>query len=47
MIAKQLESDALENGILVSDVVKQPAAGETLAFLDQEEIALKGFEEPS
>ena len=46
VIAKRLESAAAENGILVSDVVKQMVMGKDFEFVDQGEVALKGFEEP-
>ena len=35
-----------ENGILVSDVVKQMVMGKEFTFTHQGEVALKGFEEP-
>ncbi len=46
VIAKRLESAAPENGILVSDVVKQMVMGKDFEFVDQGEVALKGFDEP-
>ncbi len=46
VIAKRLESAAPENGILVSDVVKQMVMGKDFEFVDQGEVTLKGFEEP-
>ena len=45
-IAKRLESAAPENGILVSDVVRQAVAGKDFDFVGQGEVKLKGFEEP-
>ena len=46
VVAKRLESEAEVNGILVSDVVKQMVMGKDFEFVDQGEVALKGFEEP-
>ncbi len=46
VIAKRLESAAPENGILVSEVVRQAVAGKDFTFVDQGEVALKGFDEP-
>jgi class 3 adenylate cyclase len=46
VVAKRLESAAPENGILVSDVVKQMVMGKEFAFADQGEVVLKGFDEP-
>ncbi len=46
VIAKRLESAAGDNGILVSDVVKQAVAGKAFEFEDRGAIPLKGFEEP-
>ncbi|MCZ6546471.1 MAG: adenylate/guanylate cyclase domain-containing protein [Chloroflexi bacterium] len=46
VIAKRLESAAPENGILVSEVVKQAVAGKDFEFQDQGEVDLKGFAEP-
>ncbi len=46
VIAKRLESAAAENGILVSEVVRQAVAGKDFEFADQGEVALKGFDEP-
>jgi class 3 adenylate cyclase len=46
VIAKRLESAAPENGVLVSDVVRQAVAGKDFEFADQGEVALKGFDEP-
>ena len=46
VIAKRLESTAAENGILVSEVVKQAVAGEEFVFTAQGDIELKGFDEP-
>ena len=45
-IRLRLESAASENGILVSDVVKQMVMGKDFEFADQGEVALKGFDEP-
>ena len=41
-----ITTDAPENGILVADGVKQLLAGKDFAFVDQGEVALKGFDEP-
>ncbi len=46
VIAKRLESAAAENGILVSEVVKQAVAGKEFEFTAQGDIDLKGFDEP-
>ena len=43
---KRLESAASENGILVSEVVRQAVVGKDFEFADQGEVALKGFDEP-
>ena len=46
VIAKRLERAAPENGVLVSDVVKQMVMGKDFAFEDRGPINLKGFDEP-
>jgi class 3 adenylate cyclase len=46
VIAKRLESAAPENGILVSEVVKQAVAGKEFTFAAQGDLDLKGFDEP-
>jgi class 3 adenylate cyclase/pimeloyl-ACP methyl ester carboxylesterase len=46
VIAKRLESEADEGGILVSDVVRQAVAGKDFTFEDRGEAELKGFDQP-
>ena len=46
VIAKRLESEAENGGILVSEVVRQAVAGKEFEFTDRDEVALKGFDEP-
>jgi len=45
VIAKRLESAAPENGILVSDVVKQAVVGKEFEFTAEGDFNLEGFEE--
>ena len=46
VIAKRLESEAENGGILVSDVVRLAVAGKEFEFVDRGEVNLKGFDEP-
>ena len=46
VIAKRLESEAENGGILVSDVVRSAVAGKEFEFVDRGEVSLKGFDEP-
>ena len=46
VIAKRLESEAENGGILVSDVVRSAVAGKEFEFVDRGEGTLKGFDEP-
>jgi len=46
VIAKRLESEAENGGILVSDVVRSAVAGKEFGFVDRGEVSLKGFDEP-
>ena len=46
VIAKRLESEADDGGILVSEVVRQAVAGKPFEFIDRGEVSLKGFDEP-
>ncbi len=46
VIAKRLESEAENGGILVSDVVRSAVAGKEFEFVDRGELSLKGFDEP-
>ena len=46
VIAKRLESEAEDDGILVSEVVRQAVAGKSFDFIDRGEVTLKGFDEP-
>ena len=46
VIAKRLESEAENGGILVSDVVRSAVAGKDFAFEDRGEVSLRGFDEP-
>ena len=43
VIAKRLESEAGDGGILVSDVVRQAVAGKSFDFTDRGEVSLKGL----
>jgi adenylate cyclase len=45
VIAKRLESEAENGGILVSEVVRQAVAGKEFEFTDRGEVSLKGFDE--
>jgi class 3 adenylate cyclase len=46
VIAKRLESAAVADGILVSDIVRQAVAGKAYTFEDRGLLELKGFAEP-
>ncbi len=45
-LAARIAAKAEPGQILVSDVVRQLAAGKGLLFSDQGDVALRGFEDP-